>query len=144
MTFAGGPLNNFVLQALVRMARVLRADPGSTGLLTAVSGVLTKQGVSLWSSEPGPGFRAEDASAETARELEAVPVVAAGDGPGRVAAYSVLCEPGGARRTVLLCDLEDGTRALVASSDTALAERALREELCGRALRLAAGEPQVE
>ena len=34
------------------MASVLRDAPGSTGLVTAVSGMLTKQGVSLWSSEP--------------------------------------------------------------------------------------------
>jgi hypothetical protein len=34
MAFAGGPLNNFVFQALVTMARVLRADPGSVGLPT--------------------------------------------------------------------------------------------------------------
>ncbi|MDX2169389.1 MAG: acetyl-CoA acetyltransferase, partial [Deltaproteobacteria bacterium] len=52
MAFAGGPLNNFVLQALVRMVEVLRADAGSSGLVSAVSGMLTKQGVSLWSTRP--------------------------------------------------------------------------------------------
>src|SRR5262245_10565341 len=81
MAFGGGPLNNFVLQALARMAHVLRADPGSGGMLTAVSGILTKQGVSLWSTEPAPGpFRFEDASTETAREVATVPVAAAADG----------------------------------------------------------------
>ncbi|HZO09131.1 MAG TPA: acetyl-CoA acetyltransferase, partial [Myxococcota bacterium] len=143
MTFAGGPLNNFVLQALVRMARVLRADPGSAGMLNAVSGILTKQGVSLWSTEPGPGFRCEDASAETARETESLRVVPAAEGHGTVAASTVLFEGAAAPRTALLCDLEDGTRALATSTDAALAERAQREELCGRALRLVAGEPRV-
>ena len=52
MPFAGGPLNNFVLQALVKMIQILRQDPGSLGMVNAVSGLLTKQGVSLWSSEP--------------------------------------------------------------------------------------------
>ncbi|MBW2243136.1 MAG: acetyl-CoA acetyltransferase, partial [Deltaproteobacteria bacterium] len=56
MTFAGGPLNNFVLQAAVKMAQVLRDDPGSIGMLNAVSGMLTKQGVSLWSTEAGNPF----------------------------------------------------------------------------------------
>ena len=51
MAFGGGPLNNFVLQALARMAHVLRGDPGATGMVNAVSGILTKQGVSLWSTE---------------------------------------------------------------------------------------------
>ena len=53
MTFGGGPLNNFVLQALVKMAQTLRATPGSIGMVNAVSGLLTKQGVSLWASRPG-------------------------------------------------------------------------------------------
>ena len=47
--------------------------PGSTGLLTAVSGMLTKQGVSLWSSEPGAApFAHDDVSEATARETPAV------------------------------------------------------------------------
>jgi len=144
MTFAGGPLNNFVFQALVRMARVLRADPGSAGLLTAVSGILTKQGVSLWSTEPGPRpFRFEDASAAAAREVETLRVVAGATGRGEVAAYTVLFDAVAPARSVLLCDLEDGTRTLATSADPALAERAQREELCGRALRVAAGEAEL-
>ena len=72
MAFAGGPLNHFVLQALVRMAGLLRAAPGSTGLVTAISGVLTKQGVSLWSSEPGSApFGHDDVSEATARATRA-------------------------------------------------------------------------
>jgi acetyl-CoA C-acetyltransferase len=139
MTFAGGPLNNFVLQALVRMARVLRADPGSSGMLNAVSGVLTKQGVSLWSTEPAPrGFRSEDVSAETARELRTVPLVAGATGVARVVTYTVLFEGEDARRTVLLCELEDGRRTLSSCADPDLAALAMREELCGRTLRLGA------
>src|SRR4029453_2815425 len=105
MTFAGGPLNNFVLQALVRMARVLRADPGSAGMLNAVSGILTKQGVSLWSTEPGPGYRAEEGGAETRRGDLAVSGVSAAEGLATVAASTVLFEGAVAQRTALLCDL---------------------------------------
>jgi acetyl-CoA C-acetyltransferase len=145
MAFAGGPLNNFVYQALARMARVLRADPGSAGMLNAVSGILTKQGVSLWSTEPAPGpFRCEDATAETAREVETVPIRAGATGRGAVVTYTVLFEGGAPGRSVLLCDLEDGTRALATSADPALAEAALHEELCGRKVRLSASsEPSL-
>jgi acetyl-CoA C-acetyltransferase len=139
MAFAGGPLNNFVYQALVRMARVLRADPGSAGMVNAVSGILTKQGVSLWSTEPAPGpFRFEDVTAETAREVEAVAMADEALGPAVVVTYTVLFEGEAPARTVLLCDLEDGRRALVSSPEPALAEAAQREELCGRKVRLGA------
>jgi acetyl-CoA C-acetyltransferase len=139
MAFAGGPLNHFVLQALVRMARVLRRDPGSVGLVTAVSGILTKQGASLWSTEPGaPGFGHDDVTAAVARETPAVEVVEPTPGAARVATGTVLHEAG-PLRTVLLCDLEDGRRTLVASPDPGLAARAEREELCDRTLRLQPG-----
>ncbi len=59
MTFGGGPLNNFVFQATARMAQLLRQNPDEVGLVTTVSGMLTKQGVALWSATPNPG---DDAS----------------------------------------------------------------------------------
>jgi acetyl-CoA C-acetyltransferase len=139
MAFAGGPLNNFVYQALVRMAQRLRAEPGSAGMLNAVSGVLTKQGVSLWSTEPTPrGFCFEDVSADVARELEVMPLVEDASGEATVVTYTVLFEGEVPSRTVLLCDLGDGHRTLCASTDPALAATAMREELCGRKLRLGA------
>jgi acetyl-CoA C-acetyltransferase len=144
MAFAGGPLNNFVLQALVRMAQVLRADPGSAGMVNAVSGILTKQGVSLWSTEPAPGpFRFEDVTAEAARDTEAVTLADAAAGPARVASYTVLFEGEAPSRTVLLCDLEDGRRALATSPEPGLAAAALSEELCGRRLRLGPSGPEL-
>ena len=65
MRFAGGPLNNYALQSVARMAEVLRADPGSTGIVTAVSGFLTKQGVGLWSTDaPAQRFGFADVTPE--------------------------------------------------------------------------------
>jgi acetyl-CoA C-acetyltransferase len=139
MAFAGGPLNHFVLQALVRMAQVLRDDPGSLGLVTAVSGIVTKQGVSLWSSEPGAApFAHDDVTAETERDTTRVEVVEAAEGAATIASYTVLYEGGAAKRAVLLCDLDDGRRTLVLCNDAALIAVATSEELCGRALRIAA------
>jgi acetyl-CoA C-acetyltransferase len=138
MAFAGGPLNHFAFQALARLAQVLRADPGSAGLLTAVSGILTKQGASLWSSEPGPRpFAFADATDETARATDRVALVEGAQGTATVATYTVLYQGGAPARTVLLCDLEDGRRTLASDADPALAALATREELCGRVVRIA-------
>jgi acetyl-CoA C-acetyltransferase len=46
-------------------------------------------------------------------------------------------------RTLLVCDLPDGRRALAASEDAALAEHALQRELCGEKLRLAGGVAEL-
>jgi acetyl-CoA C-acetyltransferase len=139
MAFAGGPLNHFVFQSLVRMAQVLRADPGSLGLVTAVSGIVTKQGVSLWSSEPGAApFAHDDVSAETERETTRVELVEGAAGAATIASYTVLYQGGAAKRVVLLCDLEGGRRTLALCEDAALIAAATSQELCGRALRIAA------
>ena len=139
MAFAGGPLNHFALQALVRMVDVLRRDPGSSGLVTAVSGMLTKQGVSLWSSEPpAAGFAHDDVSEETVRDTGVSELMPSAEGEARVAAYTVLYEGAEPRRAVLACDREDGARMLVVCEDAAQAKRATQEELCGRSVRVGA------
>ena len=49
MAFGGGPFNNYVLQSTVAVARCLRQSTGARGLVTTVSGLLTKPGLSVWS-----------------------------------------------------------------------------------------------
>ena len=132
MAFAGGPLNSFALQSLVTLARALRADPGSRGLLTAVSGIVNKQGASVWSTEPAVPFAAFDCTRATAAaEGEPIPFGAPTPGPARVASYTVLYDGDTPARTALLCDRPDGSRSLSVSNDRELADRATREELCG-------------
>lgn len=139
MTFAGGPLNNYVLQSTAAMVHRLRDDPGSTGLVTAISGMITKQGVSIWSTRPASGgYRSAEVSAEveaaTARRSPSV------DGPadGTVAGYTVLYDGDTPTRTVAVVDADDGTRAVAVSDDAALARAATTDELGGRRVRVAA------
>src|SRR5699024_8650995 len=74
MTFAGGPFNSFVLQATVAMAQRLR-ERGGRGLVTTVSGMLTKPGLAVWSSEPPTGAPlVADLAAEADAATATVPV----------------------------------------------------------------------
>ncbi len=140
MAFAGGPLNNFVLQAMVRMAEILRADPGSTGMVTAVSGMLTKQGVSLWSTRPpAQPFRFVDVTAEVARDMKTVEVVGEYVGRATVAGYTVLYEADAPVRAVMICDLPDGRRTLGATTDPQLAAAMTVREFCARSVRIGPG-----
>lgn len=140
MRFAGGPLNNFVLQATVRMARVLRADAGSLGLVTAVSGVLTKQGVMLYGTERAPdGFRFEDVSAEVARVSQRIPLQANLRGAARIVAYTVLYEEDVPSQAMVLCENDDRQRGLATGNDRELARAMTEEEFCGRTVQLSNG-----
>ena len=143
MAFAGGPLNNFVLQAAVRMARKLRESPGANGLLTAVSGMLTKQGLSLWSTLAGPDFAAEDVGEQAQRQTGTVEVEAGFSGTARIEGYTVLYDRSGPTHTVLLARTGAGRRAVVAATGAALADAAVSRELTGLEVEIAPGEARL-
>jgi acetyl-CoA C-acetyltransferase len=140
MAFAGGPLNNFVLQAAVRMAQLLRAAPNEVGMLNAVSGFLTKQGVTLWSAaSPRRAFGFDDVTEAVARDTEELALAEHAGGDATCVSYTVQLEGDRPARTLFVCDLPDGRRSLAASADAALAEHAMRAEVCGAKLRVADG-----
>lgn len=144
MAFAGGPLNNYVLQSTVRMAEVLREDPGEFGLVTAVSGMLNKQGYGLYSTAPAAeGFRSANVTAEVAAADPPLPFDADATGPVRVVTYTVLFEGDEPSEALAVCETADGTRALATSTDRTLAAAMVAEEFCGRSLRVDDGATLV-
>ena len=139
MAFGGGPLNNFVLQAMVKMANILRASPGDAGLVTAVSGLLTKQGVSLWSTDPGDRpFEFSDVSAAVEKDLERIPSRSEYTGTATIASATVLYEPTGPR-AAFICDTPDGKRTIASTPEEAITTIVAENEVCGRTLDLAPG-----
>lgn len=137
MAFAGGPLNSFVLQALARIVAVLRADPGSRALVTAVSGMITKQGASVWSTEPPPDcFRFADvtADAQVATERREVQPDATGD--ATVAACTVVHDRQGPVQSVAICELPDGARTVAVTGDSSVMESMEIDEWCGRRVHI--------
>ncbi len=113
MTFAGGPLNSYVLHATARMAEVLRADPLAAGLVTSVSGFLTKFGAAVWSTEAGlHGWRGEDVTAEAAAVEQPRPEVEDPGADSTVVAGTVKHERDGARTRIEVVETPAGERSL--------------------------------
>ena len=133
---AGGPLNNYVLQSTAKMASVLRADPDAFGMVTAISAMITKQGVTLWSCRPpAGGFSAIDVTGATAAETPTVTVRAAGAGVARVATYTVVHDADGRpERAVVVAERADGSRAVATSA--AAAPAMTGDEWCAREVEL--------
>ncbi len=113
MTFAGGPLNSYVLHSTAAMADVLRADPGRRGLVTSVSGFLTKYGAAVWSTSPSPqGWRGEDVTDEARAADTLRPDT---DDPGadwHVVAGTVTHARDGGRTAIDVVETPDGTRSM--------------------------------
>jgi acetyl-CoA C-acetyltransferase len=141
MSFAGGPYNNYQLQATARAAELLRSGAGRTALVSCVSGVLTKQGFGLWGVDaPTGGFVHADCSAEVAREAGVREVLADYTGPARVAGYTVLTPRKQPQRGVLLVDTPAGQRVLATTEDPGWTARLQQEEWVGREVRIAGHE----
>ncbi len=137
MTFGGGPVNNFVFQATVRMAQLLREHPEEVGLVTTVSGMLTKQGVALWSAQPNPDGWVFDDVTEQVREASDIrELVADYNGEAVVAGYTVLYQGMEPWRAVAVLDLPDSKRSVAYSEDPVIIQSMLSEECCGRSYSL--------
>lgn len=133
MSFAGGPWNNYVLQATCRAVELMRAGRGRNALVSSVSGMLTKQGFGLYATQPAPhGFVHDDVSAATAAEQPLVEVLPAYSGHGRMAGYTVLHGRDRAPAVLALVDTADGRRALVSGAAPELLEALESEEWVGR------------
>ena len=140
MAFAGGPLNNYVLQASVRMAEVLREDRGSAGLVTSISGFMNKVGFGVWSSDPpAEGFRFEDSTQEVAARSECRELVGDYEGPARVVGYTVVYLGDIPVEGIAVCELADGRRTVAVTRDVSLASAMTEEEFCGRTVVVGAG-----
>lgn len=132
MPFAGGPFNSYVLQSTGRMAQLLRDRPASVGLVTSVSGILTKHGLGLWSGRPGQSpFASVDVTAEVAAAETRLEVRDTYEGPAVVVGCTVIHGQGEPLGVVLL-DTPDGARALARSDDATTVRPLETEECCGR------------
>jgi acetyl-CoA C-acetyltransferase len=133
MPFAGGPYNNYVLQATCRAAELLRQGKGRTALVSSVSGTLTKQAFGLLSVNPSPNsFVHADLSETVAAKVETREVVDSYTGTATVAGYTVLHGRDKQPRGLLLVDTPEGRRALVTTEAPQMMDAMEKEEFVGR------------
>lgn len=143
MAAAGGPLNNYVLQATVRMAQLLRqqAESDAAGIVSSVSGMLTKQAYGFWGKcPPTAPFVWLDVSAAVADAAPPVAVLDDYTGPATIAGYTVLYQGDAPSRAIVVADTPDGQRVVAFSEDSALMHAMMAEEYVGRVVAVADGQ----
>jgi acetyl-CoA C-acetyltransferase len=143
-SFAGGPWNNFVLQATAAMIERLRAERGSTGLVTTLSGIVNKPGFAVYSTKPGSkSLLLGDLSDRADRATPRVDAITGYRGRARVAAYTVTYEGFDPAKCTIIGDTADGRRCMATADDSRLARRATVEELIGTAVAVDGGRFEV-
>lgn len=139
LCFAGGPWNNPVGHAVATMTEVLRADPGSVGLVTANGGILQKHAYGVYSSEPPTSGCFRWAHPQFAIDA-AEPLVQVAEGyagPGTLETWTVMHERDGSpSRAHGSVRTPDGARAWAVSSDPEVMERFEREDVSGAAVHV--------
>jgi acetyl-CoA C-acetyltransferase len=129
LPFAGGPWNNFVLQAIAAMVERVREAPGSVGMVSVVSGLLTKPGLGIYSTAPGDSSPLIDDLAKRASDATAeVPLAEGYRGPATIVAYTVRADRSGAMRSFVIADTPQAARCVVVSDDAEVARLLMTRE----------------
>ncbi|MGQ0433087.1 MAG: acetyl-CoA synthetase, partial [Microthrixaceae bacterium] len=119
LPFSGGAGSNYVLHSLATMVDVLRADPGSLGMVSGVGMHMTKHAFGVYSTAPPPAGLLEPPTTLAAQP--AIAITDRHDGTATIASYTVAHGRDGAPEWGLVIgDLTDGTRAYGRVEDTDL------------------------
>jgi acetyl-CoA C-acetyltransferase len=136
LTFGGGPVNNYVMHSIARMVELLRAQPGTRGLITANGGNLYKHAHCVYGSQPPEqDFQVRDVQAE----IDALPTrecLADYRGEATTESYTVMYSGDGPAIAHVACLTPQGQRTWVNTDDPDLMAEMTREEFCGRAARI--------
>ena len=92
MSFAGGPLNHYVLTSTNQMIRKLRTMPEKIGLITGVSGVMTKQSYALWSGKFMQDFKFIDVTNEVIKFEKPINLSFKNSGTAKIISYTIIEE----------------------------------------------------
>ncbi len=141
LTFGGGPGNNYTSHGIARCVEMLRAAPGSVGLVSGLGWYATKHALGVYASRPpeAGGFSWRDVQAE----VDALPrcrVDPDATGPVRVETYTVTFDREGSPVLgIVVCRTPDGRRAWGNMTDPDALAQLCAEEGIGRTGTLAPG-----
>ncbi len=142
MTFGGGPFNNAAIQALARSCELVQGRPGQTALVTAVSGMLTKQGVVILGADPPAApYHTIDVKDRAAVTLGRRSVVATYTGQATVEATTVVAprEAGHPHDAVVLLTTGDGRGTVGRSTERSFVDSVIAEDWVGRTVNVNEG-----
>ena len=113
MAYAGGPLNHYVLTSTVKMIEEIRNDISKVGIVTGVSGMMTKQSFALWSKEPPKKFYFKDVSSEALKLDKPLKILNQPNGKAIIIGYTVMDDPIGPKAVLYVEDLNNDRKILI-------------------------------
>ncbi len=140
MAYAGGPLNSFVLHSTVKMIQKIRTSELSYGLVTGVSGMMTKQSFCVWGKEYQEQFIFNDVTEQA--KLNEIPIELSSitEGEGEIIGYTIIEEGESALKAVLYINDEKKDRKVVSSHNKIFINLLMEEEWVGKRVKFKDGQ----
>ena len=131
MPFAGGPLNNYMLHATAQVLMRIRDNNSEVGLITGVSGMMTKQALAIWGKNPAMDFQSMDVTAEAEKLEVPVPMSDLKKGNATIIACTTLYEKLNPIKAVFYAEDSQGHRLVLTSNDQKIIKQVEEEECIG-------------
>ena len=136
MSFAGGPLNNYMIHSTVKMIDEIRQNFEKIGLVTGVSGMMTKQAFALWAKEPLINFTSKDVTDNAAVLEKPISISKLENGLGKVIGYTILPKnQKDEEKAVVYIEDINGDRKVLISYDKATLQNMGEEEWVGKSVK---------
>ena len=141
LTFAGGPLNNYVMHSIATTVELSRAQPGSKNLVTANGGYLTKHAFAVYSGEPpAQAFCHEDLQEKVDGEPTRA-LIEGFKGSATTESYTVMYGAQGPQSGHVAALTSDGSRVWGSVHDldqvTAMEQKGLDGDIIGQRVQIA-------
>ena len=140
MPYAGGPLNSFVIHSTVKMIQKIRALEARHGLVTGVSGMMTKQSFCVWGKEYQEQFIFDDVTERAKLDEKPVELSDIAEGEGEIIGYTIIEGSEHASKAVLYLDDEKKHRKVVSSLDKNFINLLMEEEWVGKKVKFKDGQ----
>ena len=143
LPYFGGPGNDYSMHGIAEMVARCRSRPGSTGLVFANGGYLTKHSFGVYSTTPTPpGWNRTDPGVYQA-EIDAMPspgFTETPSGEGRIEAFTVIHDRGRPAFAILIVRLDDGDMRCLAQVHDGL-DALIDVPVVGRRVQVATATP---
>ena len=140
MPYAGGPLNSFVIHSTVKMIQKIRALEARHGLVTGVSGMMTKQSFCVWGKEYQEQFIFDDVTERAKLDEKPIELSNIAEGEGEIIGYTIIEVSEHASKAVLYLDDEKKHRKVVSSLDKNFINLLMEEEWVGKKVKFKDGQ----
>ena len=113
MAYAGGPLNHYVMTSTVKMIEEIRNDISKVGIVTGVSGMMTKQSFALWAKNPLEKFYFKDVSVDAQNIDKPLKISNQSNGKAIIIGYTVIDDQKGPKAVLYVEDLNNDRKILI-------------------------------